>query len=109
MGNLDLEGGEAGEGGQGKYDNHFVEDYKEVMYSDFVTDDKTGLKRLLAKMDYYDQLYSRKLQLMDNNLLNVVLGIGSFIINKFYVLIQFPIIMAVTYKRPEILISCLDS
>ena len=43
-----------------------------LVYSDFVNSEKSGFWNLIGKLDYYDQYYSRKWQMVDNWFCNVI-------------------------------------
>ena len=71
----------------------------EPIFSNFVHSGQTRWQRLLGQLNYYDHVYSRKLQTADNLACNVVLGFGGWCVNRAKMLVQYPLLMWFTYNR----------
>lgn len=70
---------------------------EQLVYSDFVNGEKSWVGNVMGKLDYHDQYFSRRLQMVDNSFCNLLLGFGGWVCNRLQVSLQIPLVMVATY------------
>ena len=85
--------------------NEDEDPYRNIIYKNCVNNKKSCFANLMGFLDYYDRLYSRKFQMIDNTFCNYLLGFFAWIFNRKQGCLHFIIVPILTFMMPESILT----